>query len=106
MTTTPSTNRRPRLSTRTLSVRMIAASLAAAGAIFGGLAVQMANGHDPALGAGTSSAQTGSSGGQSGSSSGQSSQSDGSSGDPFVQDQSSQQDQSGGSPSGVVTRAS
>jgi hypothetical protein len=77
MTTAPSTKRRPRLSTRTLSVRMIAASLAAAGAIFGGLAVQMANGHDPALGAGTSSAQT-----------------------------SPQQDQSSGSASNVVTRAS
>lgn len=43
-----------RPATRILSLRMIAASLAAAGAIFGGLAVQMANGHDPALGAGTS----------------------------------------------------
>ena len=96
MTTAPSTKRRPRLSTRTLSVRMIAASLAAAGAIFGGLAVQMANGHDPALGAGTSSAQTGSSGGQP----------SGSGGDAFSQDQSSQQTQSGGSSSGVVTRAS
>jgi hypothetical protein len=70
-----------RLSTRTLSFRMIAASFAAAGAIFGGLAVQMAHGHDPALGAGTSTAS--SSGGQSGS-----------------------QDQSGSSGSGVVTRAS
>ena len=39
---------------RTLILRLIAASLAAAGAIFGGLAVQMAHGHDPALGAGTS----------------------------------------------------
>ena len=44
-----------RPSTRRLSIRMIAASLAAAGVIFGGLAVQMANGHDPALGSGTSS---------------------------------------------------
>ena len=42
----------------TLSVRMIAASLAAAAAIFGGLAVQMAHGHDPALGAGTQRRQT------------------------------------------------
>jgi hypothetical protein len=82
MTTAPSTHRRPRLSTRSLSVRMIAASLAAAGAIFGGLAVQMASGHDPALGAGTSSAQSG------------------------RQDQLSQQNQSDGSASGVVTRAS
>ena len=82
MTTAPSTHRRPRLSTRSLSVRMIAASFAAAGAIFGGLAVQMANGHDPALGAGASSAQSG------------------------RQDQLPQQNQSDGSPSGVVTRAS
>jgi hypothetical protein len=44
-----------RPATRALSIRMIAASFAAAGAIFGGLAVQMANGHDPALGAGTAS---------------------------------------------------
>jgi hypothetical protein len=44
---------RSRLSTRTATVRLTAASLAAAGAIFGGLAVQMAHGHDPALGAGT-----------------------------------------------------
>lgn len=44
--------------TRMLSIRMIAASFAAAGAIFGGLAVQMAHGHDPKLGAGASSAQT------------------------------------------------
>lgn len=99
MTTAPSTKRRPRLSTRTLSVRMIAASLAAAGAIFGGLAVQMANGHDPALGAGTSSAQT------TGQDSG-----DTHTGGSTSQDQSggfsSQQDQSGGSASGVVTRAS
>jgi hypothetical protein len=98
MTTAPSTKRRPRLSTRTLSVRMIAASFAAAGAIFGGLAVQMANGHDPALGAGTSGAQTtgqDSSGTQTGGSTSQ----DQSSGSSF-------QDQSGGSASGVVTRAS
>jgi len=41
--------------TRMLSIRMFAASFAAAGAIFGGLAVQMAHGHDPELGAGASS---------------------------------------------------
>jgi hypothetical protein len=69
---------RSRLSTRTASIRMIAVSLAAAGAIFGGLAVQMAHGRDPALGAGTSpTSSTGST-------------------------QSRSQDQS----SGVVTRAS
>jgi hypothetical protein len=69
---------------------MIAASLAAAGAIFGGLAVQMANGHDPALGAGTSSAQTTAQ----------------DSGGTQTAGSSFQQDQSGGSASGVVTRAS
>ena len=72
--------------TRTLSLRMIAASFAAAGAIFGGLAVQMARGHDPALGAGTTTAGS------------QSSQAD-----PSSQDRLSQ---SSDSPSGVVTRAS
>jgi hypothetical protein len=77
---------RPRLSTASASVRTIAVSLAAAAAIFGGLAVQMAHGHDPALGAGTTTAQT-----------------SGSSGGSTSQDQPSFQDQSG---SGVVTRAS
>ena len=66
---------------------MIAASFAAAGAIFGGLAVQMAHGHDPALGTGTSTAQ------------------------PTAPARTSSQirsfqDQSGSSTSGVVTRAS
>jgi hypothetical protein len=75
--------------TRTLSIRMIAASFAAAGAIFGGLAVQMAHGHDPALGAGTSTSNS------------QSSESNSS-----QQDGVSQQDQSSGSLPGVVTRAS
>ena len=74
---------------------MIAASLAAAGAIFGGLAIQMANGHDPALGAGTGSARASkpaqtSTPAQTGDSAG---------GASF-------QNQSGGSASGVVTRAS
>jgi hypothetical protein len=76
---------RSRLSTATASLRLIAASLVAAAAIFGGLAVQMAHGHDPALGAGTSTATT--TGGSSGSSTAQ-----------------SQFDDSAGS--GVVTRAS
>jgi hypothetical protein len=77
---------RSRLSTRTASIRVMAASLAAAGVIFGGLAVQMANGHDPALGAGTSSARSSGSGSAS---------------------TSTYQDQSAGSSvSGVVTRAS
>jgi hypothetical protein len=72
--------------TRTLSIRMIAASFAAAGAIFGGLAVQMAHGHDPALGAGTTTAGS------------RSSPADASSQDDFSE--------SSDSPSGVVTRAS
>ena len=98
MTTAPSTKRRPRLSTRTLSLRMIAASFAAAGAIFGGLAVQMANGHDPALGAGTSSAQT----------TGQDS-SGTQTGDPPLRISPADppsRTSPGGSASGVVTRAS
>jgi len=70
-------------------VRLIAVSLASAAAIFGGLAVQMAHGHDPALGADTSPAQT-STPAQPGESAGG----------------SSVQDQSGGTSSGVVTRAS
>jgi hypothetical protein len=77
-------------STRTLSLRMIAVSFAAAGAIFAGLAAQMAHGRDPALGAGTTTAA------------GRSSQAN-----PSFQDQFSEQsDQSTASPSGVVTRAS
>ena len=103
-----SSQRRPKISTGTASVRLIAVSLASAAAIFGGLAVQMAHGHDPALGAGTSTAQTGtpaqtSTPAQTGDSAG---------GSDF-QDQSgstssgqSFQDQSGSSSSGVVTRAS
>ena len=85
MSTARSTQRRPKLSTRTLSLRMIAASFAAAGAIFGGLAVQMAHGRDPALGTGTSTAQPTA---------------------PAQTSTPSFQDQSGGSNSGVVTRAS
>ncbi len=46
-----------RLSTRTLTLRLVVASLAASAAIAGGLAIQMAGGHDPALGAGTANAQ-------------------------------------------------
>ena len=41
------------LSSRTASLRLIAASLMAAAAITGGLAVQMAHGRDPALGSGS-----------------------------------------------------
>ena len=75
---------RSRLSTRAASIRVSAVSLAAAGAIFGGLSVQMAHGPDPALGAGTSTGQTKTSDSVS---------------TPTFQDQSA-------SPSGVVTRAS
>jgi hypothetical protein len=94
MSSVATTQRRPRISTGTASVRLIAASLAAAAAIFGGLAVQMAHGKDPALGAGTSTAQTSGSGSSSGGSS------------TSGADRSSFQDQSGGSSGGVVTRAS
>jgi hypothetical protein len=90
---------RGRLTTRTMTVRTIAASFAAAAAIFGGLAVQMAHGHDPALGAGTSTA-TGTT--QAGSGAGSSEDQAGGSQDQF----GGSQDQSGGSATGVVTRAS
>ncbi|HEV7845699.1 MAG TPA: hypothetical protein VGO83_05560 [Thermoleophilaceae bacterium] len=49
---------RKRPSTRRSTLKLIGASLMAAAAITGGLAVQMAHGHDPALGAGQASAQT------------------------------------------------
>ena len=52
---------RKRPSTRRSTLKLIGASLMAAAAITGGLAVQMAHGHDPALGAGQASAQTGAS---------------------------------------------
>jgi hypothetical protein len=91
---------RPRPSTGSASVRTVAVSLAAAAAIFGGLAVQMAHGHDPALGAGTTTAQTsGSSGG--------SASDDSSGGGSFGDDSSGGTlGQSSGGGSGVVTRAS
>jgi hypothetical protein len=41
-----------------VTLRLVAASVMASAAIAGGLAIQMAAGHDPALGAGTRSAQT------------------------------------------------
>ena len=56
MTEIASTPRRRRLSTRAVSLRLVAASFLASAAIAGGLAIQMANGHDPALGAGTANA--------------------------------------------------
>jgi hypothetical protein len=90
---------RSRISTATASLRLIAVSLAAAAAIFGGLAVQMAHGHDPALGAGTNTAQT------SGSSSGSTSSPSGSSNTGDLGYQTGDQGYGSGS-GGVVTRAS
>jgi hypothetical protein len=66
MTEMASTPRRRRLSTRAVSLRLVAASFLASAAIGGGLAIQMANGHDPALGAGTTKASSGSSQSQAG----------------------------------------
>lgn len=45
---------KPRPSTRATTIKVTAASLTAAAALTGGLAAQMAFGHDPALGAGNS----------------------------------------------------
>jgi len=47
--------------TRRASLKLILASLAAAAALSGGLAVQMAQGNDPALGSGAKTAQNGAS---------------------------------------------
>jgi len=96
--------RRKRLSTKTVTLRLAAASLMASAAIGGGLAIQMARGHDPALGTGTSSAQThASSGSQSGGQSTGFGESDdfGQSGDG-----STNFGQSASSPGSVTTRAS
>ena len=95
-----SRQRRPKISTGTASVRLIAVSLASAAAIFGGLAVQMAHGHDPRSARapappGAEHARQTSTPARDGRPAGGSS----------FQDQSTQQDQSGGSSSGVVTRA-
>lgn len=49
--------RRRRPSTRSTSLKLIGASLAGAAVIGGGLSVQMAHGHDPALGSGSKTAQ-------------------------------------------------
>ena len=43
---------RRRPSTRATTIKVTAASLGAAAALTGGLAIQMASGHDPALGSG------------------------------------------------------
>ncbi len=81
-----------------MSLRLVAASFMASAAIAGGLAVQMAHGHDPALGAGTANASSGSNESQGASDLGQS------------QDQSGfgQSDfgQSASSPGTVTSRAS
>jgi hypothetical protein len=60
MTEIAGTQRRRRASTRSVTLRLVAASLIASAAIAGGLAIQMAGGQDPALGAGTSTARVGS----------------------------------------------
>ena len=101
MTETASIPRRRRPSTRRTTLRLLGASLIASGAIAGGLAVQMAAGHDPALRAGTTTAQS-----QAGSGSGNTATSgelgeDGSS--DFGQ---SQFGQSASPPASVTTRSS
>jgi hypothetical protein len=50
---------RRRISRRKAIVRVMAISLASAAALTGGLAVQMASGHDPALGSGQKAAAAG-----------------------------------------------
>jgi hypothetical protein len=87
---------RKRLSTKTLTLRLIGASLLASAAIAGGLAIQMAGGHDPALGAGTATAQPRAS---------SDSQSDGTF-EGFGQSGSTNFGQSASSPGSVTTRAS
>jgi len=87
---------RKRLSTKTLTVRIVGASLIASAAIGGGLAIQMASGHDPALGAGTANAQPQAS---------NDSQSEGTV-DGFGQGGSSDFGQSASPAGGVTTRAS
>jgi hypothetical protein len=98
MTETASTPRRRRPSTRRMTVKLLGASLIASGAIGGGLAIQMAAGHDPALGAGTSSAGAGAgSGSGSAAATGQVGQ---------AQDGSSQFGQSASPSASVTTRSS
>lgn len=53
--------RRRRPSTRATTIKLTAASLGAAAVLTGGLAVQMASGHDPALGSGGTATAPGSS---------------------------------------------
>ena len=85
-----------RLSTKTLTLRIVGASLIASAAIAGGLAIQRAGRHDPALGAGTANAQPRAS---------NDSESD-ETFDGFGQAGSSDFGQSSSPPTGVTTRAS
>ncbi len=59
MTEQPQRRQPKRISRRATTVRVAAASLMAAAALTGGLAVQMASGHDPALGSGQKAVATG-----------------------------------------------
>jgi hypothetical protein len=92
------TPRRKRLSTQTVTLRLVAASLIASAAIGGGMAIQMASGNDPALGAGTSNTQAGT---------GSGSASDDSSNDfGPTEDGSDDFGQAASPPSSVTTRSS
>jgi hypothetical protein len=97
MIETASTPRRRRPSTKRMTLKLLGASLIASAAIAGGLAIQMAAGHDPALGAGTSSAQA---------AVGSGSGSTATSGAGQAQDGSSQFGQSASPPASVTTRSS
>jgi hypothetical protein len=98
MTQTAGSPRRRRPSTRRATLKLLGASLIASAAITGGLAIQMAAGHDPALGAGARSAQAGA-----GSGSGSAATSEGAG---QTQDGSSQFGQSASPPASVTTRSS
>jgi hypothetical protein len=97
MIETASTPRRRRPSTKRMTLKLLGASLIASAAIAGGLAIQMAAGHDPALGAATSSAQA---------AVGSGSGSTATSGAGQAQDGSSQFGQSASPPASVTTRSS
>jgi hypothetical protein len=97
MTEIAITERRRRLSTQRLTLRLVIASLMASAAIAGGLAIQMGKGHDPALGAGTSSAQA---------QAASSASNDPSDGFGQAQDGSSDFDQAASPPASVTTRSS
>jgi hypothetical protein len=80
-----------------MTLRLLGASLIASAAIAGGLAIQMSAGHDPALGAGSSSAQA-----TGGSGSGRAA----TLGSEQTQDPSSQFGQSASPPASLTTRSS